>query len=199
MSQADGLHAAPFGDDDDRLVARTRDGDPRAFEAIFDKYFERLCAFAERYVRSAEAAEDIVMDVLHRCWVHRHHWEIRGTVRSYLYRAVANASMNEVRDRTARSRLLRTSMFIGTVPPGMANAPSLRGAGDPAQDRDLASAIRMAIEALPPKCRAVFVLKWEHGLSYQEIADTLAISIKTVEMQMSRAARALRARLAAYR
>jgi RNA polymerase sigma-70 factor (ECF subfamily) len=64
---------------------------------------------------------------------------------------------------------------------------------------ELSGAILDAADALAPRCRAVFLLKWQRGLTYTEIADRLGISVKTVEMQMTRALKSIRARIGAFR
>jgi RNA polymerase sigma-70 factor (ECF subfamily) len=64
---------------------------------------------------------------------------------------------------------------------------------------ELDAAIRDAIECLPERCRLVFTLRWQHHLSYAEIAETLGIAVKTVENQVTRALKALRTKLRPYR
>jgi RNA polymerase sigma-70 factor (ECF subfamily) len=73
----------------------------------------------------------------------------------------------------------------------------------PAADRDTLEqevqlALKEAVASLPERCREIFELSRVHGLKYAEIAATLEISIKTVEAQMGKAIRVLRARLAAW-
>jgi RNA polymerase sigma-70 factor (ECF subfamily) len=63
---------------------------------------------------------------------------------------------------------------------------------------ELAAAAAAAVADLPPRCREVFTLSRARGLSYAEIAETLGISVKTVEAQMARALRGLRERLAPW-
>jgi RNA polymerase sigma-70 factor (ECF subfamily) len=63
---------------------------------------------------------------------------------------------------------------------------------------DLATAVRAAVDRLPPRARAIYRLQREAGMSYAEIARELGISVKTVDGQMGRAIRMLRASLAGY-
>ncbi|HJU73447.1 MAG TPA: sigma-70 family RNA polymerase sigma factor, partial [Gemmatimonadaceae bacterium] len=66
-------------------------------------------------------------------------------------------------------------------------------------ESELAAAVRAAVDRLPPRCREVFMLSRDSGLTYGEIAKALGISIKTVETQMGRALKALRESLKIYR
>src|SRR5437867_6584755 len=91
-------------DVDERAWAdRIRAGDVDAFEALYRTYWQRLYAFAFRYVRSKEDAEEVVQDVFFRIWRGRADWVPAGAVRNYVYCAVRNAA----RDRLARAAVAR--------------------------------------------------------------------------------------------
>src|SRR5205823_12422573 len=82
---------------------RIRGGDRTAFEALYRKYWQPLYAFAFRYVRSKEDAEEVVQDVFFRIWRGRADWVPAGAVRNYVYCAVRNAA----RDRRGRAAVAR--------------------------------------------------------------------------------------------
>jgi RNA polymerase sigma-70 factor (ECF subfamily) len=171
-------------------VASNLSGDDRAaFEAIFRAHYDGLVRFAARIVSSPELAEELVQDVLLKVWIRRDQLVASPDLKTYLFRATYNHALNHIR----RRRLER--LWRSTLPPEEPSvAPS---AGDDATETELA--IRRAVAALPDRCREVFVLSREHGMSYAEIAATLGISIKTVETQIGRALKALRAALAPFR
>ncbi|HEX6751250.1 MAG TPA: RNA polymerase sigma-70 factor [Longimicrobium sp.] len=189
--------AAPeAGDAADReLAARVQSGDAAAFEALFRRYFDRLAAFAEGYVRAPEAAEDLTVDVFVRIWERRAEWNLRGTPRSYLYTAVRNEALAWLRRRRMVERAHAESVRDGR-PPAMGAAPESSDAG--VEARELAEAADHAILQLPERSREAFVLLRKHGLSYAEIAETMGISVKTVEVHLGRAFKFLRAQLAAF-
>jgi len=108
--------------------------------------------------------------VRHRALDHRRHEAIEG----------------RMRERTHRE---------GPVP-GMGQAPP--GSEQLCEVNELEAAVRAAVERLPERCRMVFTLRWQHQLSYAEIAETLGIATKTVETQMNRALKALREPLRPY-
>ncbi len=82
---------------------RIRAGHMDAFEALYRRYWERLYAFAFRYLRSQQDAEDAVQEVFFRIWRGRADWVPAGAVRNYLYLAVRNAAL----DRLQRAAVAR--------------------------------------------------------------------------------------------
>src|SRR2546430_12183385 len=91
-------------DADERAWAdRIRAGDIAAFETLYRTYWQRLFAFAFRYVQLKEDAEEMVQEVFFRIWRGRAQWMPAGAVRNYLYLAVRNAS----RDRLERAAVAR--------------------------------------------------------------------------------------------
>jgi RNA polymerase sigma-70 factor (ECF subfamily) len=186
---------APGIDPDAARLDRIRAGDERAFAELFRAYYAGLCSFVYARVRSGAIAEDLVMDVFRRLWEHRTKLEVHRSVRSYLFSAAVHAAASHLRHRRIEATLVRDVE---------AHAQSVPAIGTPratpvmdAERAELAHAIARAADALPPRCRAVFLL-WQQQLSYAEIADVLGVSIKTVENQLGRALRALRVRLAVY-
>src|SRR5216110_2491931 len=91
-------------DVDERAWAdRIRAGDMDAFEALYRTYWQRLYAFAFRYVQTKEDAEEVTQEVFFRIWRGRAQWMPAGAVRNYLYLAVRNAA----RDRLERAAVAR--------------------------------------------------------------------------------------------
>jgi len=188
--------AATGPHDDAALVARIRMGDEHAFAEIFRAYHAGLCSFVYARVGSASVAEELVMDVFRRVWEHRARLVIRSSVRSYLFSAAEHAATSHLRHRRVEATLVRD------VEARARSIPAL-GTSHPtpevvAERAELSSAIARAADELPDRCRAVFLL-WQRQLSYAEIAQALGVSIKTVENQLGRALRVLRARLAPFR
>jgi RNA polymerase sigma-70 factor (ECF subfamily) len=174
------------------LVARVQAGESQAFGSVYRQYHRALVGFVAGYVESADVAEEIVQDLLCRIWEQRARWEVRGTVRAYLYLAARNRVFNHVRrrkvaaawEREAREDLARSGMGEGA---GEADA-RVRGA-------DLVAATRCAVAALPARCREVYELRHVHHLSRPEIAEAMGISVKGVEIQLTNALKRLRAAL----
>jgi RNA polymerase sigma-70 factor (ECF subfamily) len=156
-----------------------------AFETFVREQHPSLCAYAYRYVRSCEAAEEVVQDVLFRVWCRRDRLTEIELI-PYVYRSVANAAISRVRSERA---MLARDLHLAQA------AADLGPTDQPDTGSDLHSQVRRAIEALPERTRLVFLLSRDAGLTYAAIAERLGISPKTVENQIVRALRLLRAAL----
>src|SRR2546427_802974 len=164
---------------------RIRAGHMDAFEALYRTYWERLYAFAFRYLHSQQDAEDAVQEVFFRIWRGRAEWVAAGAVRNYLYLAVRNAALDRLqRAAVARRRRGGTAQLVTVAE----IKPDLEAA-------ELAAAVERALADLPPKRSAVCRLRLIDGLSYAEIAHRLAIGEKTVETQLARGLKFLRERI----
>jgi RNA polymerase sigma-70 factor, ECF subfamily len=178
-------------DDEQAVVARIRGGDASAFEAMFREYSDGLVRFAERYLRDEGVAEDLVEDVFFRVWELRETWELRSSLRAYLYTATHHRVINYLAKSRVRSRWAARVLpeeRERTAPP----------ADDAVHAADFRIALGRAVATLPARCREVFVLHREDGLTYAEIAKLLRLSPKTVEAHVGRALKGLRAALAHY-
>jgi RNA polymerase sigma-70 factor (ECF subfamily) len=183
--------------DERDLVAAIRNGDTAAFEALFREYFAPLAAHAMGLIRSPLDAEAIAQDVLVRIWDRRDHWEVRGSLRGYLYAAVRNRALDDLkRGRAAVCRIDAAAREGGT--PGLAEDAAGREADRAVRARDLEAALAVAIERLPERCRQAYLLRWQHGLTRSEAAAALGISVKAVEAQMTRALKSLREALSEF-
>lgn len=193
MHRPAGKRDSPTPDAAEReLVARVRAGDARAFETLFVTHYEGMCALAFMLVRSRDAAEDVVANVFRNVWARRAEWEPRGAARTYLLTATRNEALNLLRS-LRRERGLAERLAREEVVPALGSAAARPD--DAAAARDLTAAVEQAAEALPARAREVFLLRWQEGLKYPEIAERLGIALKTVEMHMTRALRSLRERL----
>ena len=171
-------------------TARIRDGDVAAFEAAFRAWYGELCSFVRPQVGSTDSAEEIVQDVFLRLWRARLTLDPSQSLRAYLYRAARNTALNQLKRRQLENRWLNSAAAAGE--------PTVGAADEDVQLHELSDAVQHTLTLLPERCRLVFTMSRHQGLSYSEIAEALGISIKTVETQMSRALKALRAGLAAF-
>ncbi|MBX6330634.1 MAG: RNA polymerase sigma-70 factor [Gemmatimonadaceae bacterium] len=195
VRRVDAIPPRPVTIDDRALLAQLRAGEEGAFAVLFARYYDKLCAWATMYLGSGAEAEEVVEDVFVRVWEMREQLDIRTSLKAYLYTATRNHALNHVRRDTTYRRYLDDAWQAGTAP-GMSEAET--DLEMEAQLSDLARAIDDAIAQLPERCRQIFLLHRQHGLTYAEIAAAMEIAPKTVENQLGRALKLLRARLATF-
>jgi RNA polymerase sigma-70 factor (ECF subfamily) len=175
--------------DDRELQDRIRQGDHDAFDALFRATYASLVGVTRSIVRDADVAEEIVQDVLLELWRRRETLVVEDSLRAYLFRSTRNRALNHLRHLAVERRGEPYARGESVVAP---RADARLSA------TEMEAAIRDAIEKLPDRCREVFELSRLHGLKYSEIAQTLGISIKTVEAQMGKALRVMREELAPW-
>jgi RNA polymerase sigma-70 factor (ECF subfamily) len=165
-----------------------------SFRRLFERRFEELYRFAYRYVRSAETAKDLVQEAFLQLWRQRGQIDLdTPAARSYLYTVVRYEALDHLRHHRVEERW-RTEYA----------APLMREHGAvlsarPDQElaaKEIATSIHRAMEALPPRQRQVLVLRWQQQASYDQIAETLGISPKTVAVHIGNAIQRLRELLA---
>lgn len=164
--------------------------DENEFEDLFRTYFSSLCFFSMKYVPDLDTSKEIVHTVFIKLWERRNDMEKGSSLKSYLYASVHNRSLNYIRDR----KKFRTGEVKDEDFSSYTNTEGLDGM----ENMELESRIVSLIDELPEKCRVIFKLNRFDGLKYQEIADKLEISVKTVEAQISKALRILREGLKTY-
>lgn len=157
---------------------------------LFRSHFSGLCFFAQKYVKDFEAAKEIVQDSFLSLWEKRETIDMDRPVKSYLTMVIHNKCTNYLRDNR------KFDPYILNIE-NLLDVPEYEGS-DSLVENELKAKIDSAILELPDKCREVFTMNRYENLKYQEIADKLQISVKTVETQMSKALQHMRIRLAEY-
>ncbi|HEY4110248.1 RNA polymerase sigma-70 factor [Puia sp.] len=167
-------------------IDRLRKGDMQAFEHLFKAYYEKLCLFAARFTDDLHVAEEIVADTYALLWEKRETILINLSFRSYIYRAVQNRCLNHLKHKHVEKEYIDHVLQTHLPPTDYHEV---------AREEELEKEVEEAIESLPEKCREIFKLSRFHHLRYQEIADRLGISPKTVERQIMIALEKLRRHL----
>ena len=154
--------------------------DESAFNQLYKLNVVRLYQFSYSFVKEKEVAEEIVNDVFLKVWMDRTKLDTIRNLTVYLYVAVKNASLNHL-NRVASKR----TSFMNTY----AQSFKLLISGpNPEQlliGKEMKVSIEQAINQLPPRCRLIFKMLKEDGLSANEVAQILDISNKTVFAQLS--------------
>jgi RNA polymerase sigma-70 factor (ECF subfamily) len=197
---------------DDILIARIQAGDESAFEALVDCYHRSMLKIARTWVRSPEAAEEVVQDTWVAVIGGLDRFEARSSLKTWLFRILANrARTKATRDgrQVPFSALLTADDHEGDTPPEerfaadgqWAVAPATWGAGDPEakvlQD-EVQAVIERTLEVLPPAQRAVVTLRDVEGLSAAEACNILDVSESNQRVLLHRARTRLRAAVEAH-
>jgi RNA polymerase sigma-70 factor (ECF subfamily) len=157
-------------------------GDERAFATIFDVLGDDLRRHAFKFVQSMDVAEDVVQDVLCKLWIQHDQWELRDSLRGYLYGAVRNRALDELAHRTVRettTETVRDSLYDTVM-----HIDRWSEAGDEYRDSRIRSTIHRVLETLHPRIQATVLLRIDYGFRYAHIARMLNMSVDTVRLHL---------------
>ncbi|WP_215225762.1 RNA polymerase sigma-70 factor [Echinicola shivajiensis] len=163
--------------------------DEKVFEVTFKSHFQALHGYACALLKDEDEAEEIVQNVFLKLWEKREKIHIETSVKAYLYQMVYRDSMNAIRHEKVKQKHQNITKYQSS------SAPIQKDEGD---DSELMEELKSALQSLPEKCRKVFLLSRYESLKYQEIAERLGVSVKTVEAHMGKALKHLRVELADF-
>ncbi len=176
-------------------MARVRDGDRSAFEALYSRFGSPVMRFLFRLCGDRELAEDLTQEVFVRVWRAAPRWQPLGKVSTWLFQIAKRVWWNEGAKRTRRANVWRDAeASTGETAGGDADAAARRVARD-----ELALALQRAITELSQRRRLVFVLVRLEGCSLAEAAAIAGIPVGTVKSRVASAEAALRRRLRKHR
>ncbi len=161
-----------------------------AFEQVFKTSFKSLHAYACTILKDDIMAEEMVQNVFCKLWEKKDQIQISQSVNAYLYRSVYNECLNYLKHQKVKDAYVNHARHH--MPQQQNNTSGKL------QLSELQQRISKALESLPEQCRTVFQLSRFEELKYQEIADRLSISVKTVENHMGKALRLMRTQLADF-
>ncbi len=166
------------------IVSRLINKDKRAFELVFNQYFNIMVLYANRFMDTREEAEEITQEVFVKFWEKCDTLSPDSSVKSYLYRSVHNSCLNAIKHEKVKDGYKQHVInFLES---------SYQESIEESDPDAIRQRIHDEIDKLPPRCSEIFKLSRFDGLKYQEIADHLEISVKTVEVQMGKALKVLR-------
>lgn len=173
----------PDEKNDKQLTARLRNGDKKAFEEIFRKYKEKIYYFAIRYYNSTEDAENVVQDVFIKLWDERSRVKEELSLNNYIYTIAKNHLFNiqrkKINEQAYRRYIIDHLVQVSNLENELIYA-------------DLKQKIDSVIEALPTQRKKVFIMGNVEGLSNNEVASILNLSVRTVEVHKSLAVQTIR-------
>ncbi len=155
------------------------------YKAIYFKWHNPLCNYAMRFLKDRQQASDIVQDVFLYVWERREKLDLDSNIKSYLFQTTYHRCLNLIEEKKKIN--LTNSETLEHL--NKKYEPTFQ---DEAETMLRKERIMKSLRQLPPKCKEVFVLSRQNGLTYGEIAESLGISKKTVENHMVKALSILR-------
>ncbi|WP_298367410.1 RNA polymerase sigma-70 factor [uncultured Lutibacter sp.] len=167
------------------LIKEFKKGNEKALNYIVETYHHRLCLYIYSLSNDYDGAKDSVQNVFMKLWEKRSQLPEIKSFKSYLYKAAYNDFLNQIRGR--KETLIFEKIHIETI-------GSIESENSEDLDEKI-KAVKSEIENLPPKCKEIFLMSKQEGLTYIEISEHLNISLKTVEGQMLNAFKKLKSKL----
>ena len=169
------------------LVRAHLDGDPDAFRALYEKYRDRVFATAFRVVGGTEQAADLTQEIFLKVHGELNSFRFKSKFSTWLFRVSVNHAINKANERDRHTRIHeRIAKNEGGT---------LRSTVRPVLP-EFDERVQQAVSSLSPKLRAIVGLRYLEGLSYDEIAEVLEVSIGTVKSRLFLAHETLRPVLA---
>ena len=187
---------------DEDLVARARTKDFAAFEELVERYEDKIFRLAFRFVRNETEAKEIVQDTFLLVWRKLDTFKGDSQFGSWLYRVASNTALMRLRAQRRHPEISTEELPVdyldnyGQVPAAGENWA--KRPDDELQSDELRRRIQKAVDELPEIYRTVFLIRDVEGLSTEETAEVLEISIPTVKTRLHRARLALRDAITRY-
>lgn len=167
-----------------------------SFSELYLIYYPKLVRFAKEFVMSEEDAENIIQDVFADLWEKRESMDHIENINAYLFRLVRNRCLDYLKHKVFEQKYVENVQASFEVELNLKMQSLDRfDVLDIYEGNEMEKLVREAINSLPKKCRAIFLLSRMEGLKYREISERLGISVNTVECQMGIALKKLRVML----
>lgn len=165
----------------------------QTYKLLFRKYYANLLFYATRIV-GEEEAEDVVQDVFVELWRRQESMTVGNQIQAYLYRAVYTRALNVLKHRDIMNSYEAVMLDIHKKRIEFYQ-PDSNDVVKRIEDGELRRNLSAAINELPDKCKMVFKLSYLHDMKNKDIAETMGVSLRTVEAHMYKALKLLRDRL----
>jgi len=167
------------------LIIRLRDGDESAFRVVFDQYSQKIYGVAYQFLKNREQSKEVVQETLLRLWEHRLQLNSEYPLAPWLFTIARRVTLNMLR-QTATSQAARKKLWLTMHPEHNDTEEAILSA-------DLERITSQVLNTLPLQQQMVFRLSRFEGLTYEEIAARMQISVHTVKYHLTGALKTLRA------
>jgi RNA polymerase sigma-70 factor (ECF subfamily) len=169
--------------DDATLVTRVLEGDVAAFTEIVHRHYRDCTRFAVRMLGDHHDAEDAIQETFLSAYSALGRYREQQTFRAWLFRILINRCRSVARQRRRRQWRFVTD---GHVP------ETAEAAAEASKDPGLGDALQSALDALEPRLREAFLLKYGEGMEYREMSALTGVGVSALKMRVKRACDALR-------
>lgn len=173
---------------DSEIIERIRKGDKQEFENLFRSSYTSLVRYAKAILRDHDTSEEIVQELFFRLWQDRESLTINSSLKGYLFRSVHNRALHYI------EHLQVVARHAGEM--AAMTDQSTESVTETIYFSELQARVARVLERLPERCSEIFRMNRFEGLKYNEIAEKLSVSMKTVEANMGKALKEFRKALA---
>lgn len=156
------------------LIADNKESD--AYRFLRQQYHVVLLQFATAYLKAKEPAEEVVNDVLYRVWMKKEGVAEINNLRVYLFTAVRNSCL------TIITKSKKEQDFVMNTP---FNDSTIEDPENLIITKELQECVKQTINSLPPRCRQIYEMIRIEGLRNKDVAETLNISVNTIDVQLA--------------
>ena len=183
--------SSEYADPDIELMLRFQKGDEPAFEELVKKHTRGVLNLVYRYLGDTSRSEDVSQDIFVKVYRARMKYEPKAKFSTWLYRIAVNHCLNEIRARKSQPALAAPVNDLLEQPSG--EDPDAR-----ISRSELQQAVKAAIDSLPENQRMAVILARYEDMSYDEIAETMGMSLEAVKSVLFRAKENLKQALSKY-
>ena len=169
---------------EDELLSLLVEGNRSAFKELYIEYYRKIYAYALKFTKSAQLAEDIAQEVFLKVWEKRHTMRDIRYFKGFLFTVCKNITLN-VLTRAAREIKIKSLILNGAQKFHVDPESTF-------QNGEYESLLNKAIEQLPPQRKLIYRLVKCEGKSYEEVAEQLGITTGTVNDHIVKATRSIR-------
>lgn len=184
-----------MADNNYKFIAQAiKKGDEKVFAAFMAAEFNNIVHFINHFIKHSEIANDLAQETFISLWFSRETIDPGQNIRSYTFRIAKNKSLNQLREQyfccTDSLEKRNIGLLISTLKSEQVDSRIMA--------LELEKLIEKTYSQLPPTYRESFILSRKMGMTYEEIAESKGLTVKTIEYHISKALKFFRKRLSAY-
>ncbi|MDR1809365.1 MAG: RNA polymerase sigma-70 factor [Prevotella sp.] len=164
------------------IIDLIANGDETAFERFYDCYYEQVFHFAYYFLKEKESCKEVVSDVFFSVWKNREKLKEIIEIEPWLYVLTKNRSLRYMSQNKKNVVSFDDAAFNLTV--HLQNKEDISTPYDSLLTKEMDAVMAKAINKLPEKCRAIFVMSRVNGLKTKDIAEILSLQESTVRVQL---------------